>query len=74
MTRRSKTPPARSDGSLFIEASEDPAGVAIYLLRPDGTISIGIVVDAGAAIGAGRRLVALGLLSDAKAGNAADLA
>lgn len=62
-----------SDGALHIESCDDPEGVAIYLLRPDGTISIGIVVDASAAIGAGRRLVALGMLSDAKAGNAADL-
>ena len=59
-----------SDGSLFIEQCDDPKGVAIYLLRPDGSISMGIVVDASAAIGAGRRLVALGMLADAKAGDA----
>jgi hypothetical protein len=65
--------PKGDDGTLLIESCDDPRGVAIYLLRPDGSISMGIVVDASAAIGAGRRLVALGMLSDAKSSAAQDL-
>lgn len=66
MTRRAKKA-AGGDGSIFLEQSDDPAGVSLYLLDRDGRPTLGIVFDAAAAIGAGRRLVSLGLLVDAKA-------
>lgn len=66
MTRRAKKA-AGGDGTIYLEQCDDPAGVSLYLLDRDGRPTLGIVLDAAAAIGAGRRLVSLGLLVDAKA-------
>lgn len=67
MTRRAKKA-ADGDGTIHLEQCDDPVGVSIYLLDRDGRPTLGIVLDAAAAIGAGRRLVSLGLLVDAEAG------